>query len=374
METTKTVKVEVLRGDERKLHKVVDTWNIAVWRWRREQQLSPPATLIDTMTNYYDFYNVARCPVFCSTGFAVNIDGEMVKLTTLDRYQRATLKVGGLQRVKREVDEGAKLTNIMLVPPRPSIGRKRWMLHFTLRKDVNLVTVDEFKDFEKVAVLAGDLNSRHGVAYSLWTWNVTNGCMRPVRSAYLPKVRSHMFQRKNLEKLQRNHGCSVKHNIRYHRIVARMRRQDKDWVEKSSKTLIDIASETRRELGCDASAIAFEDLKDYKAKKRFRRDVNRANNRWLTRIAMRTHEKALWRGASAMTYIPPRREPRKTGDLRRLLVDAYMTSRTCSRCGGRGFVKGNEFRCSHCGLRRSRHFNAADNIAKRAAERLKWAR
>jgi hypothetical protein len=45
-------------------------------------------------------------------------------------------------------------------------------LHITLKKNVELLTKEEFKKLQRVAVIGADLNSKYGVAYSLWIWNV----------------------------------------------------------------------------------------------------------------------------------------------------------------------------------------------------------
>jgi putative transposase len=49
-----------------------------------------------------------------------------------------------------------------------------------------------------------------------------------------------------------------------------------------------------------------------------------------------------------------------------VFVNPKGTSRTCSRCGAKGIIKGRTFVCKKCGLKLDRDLNASRNIAKRA--------
>lgn len=50
-----------------------------------------------------------------------------------------------------------------------------------------------------------------------------------------------------------------------------------------------------------------------------------------------------------------------------VFVNPKGTSKTCSRCGEKGRVKGRWFKCPKCGFQLDRDLNAARNIAKKAA-------
>jgi len=54
-----------------------------------------------------------------------------------------------------------------------------------------------------------------------------------------------------------------------------------------------------------------------------------------------------------------------------VFVNPKGTSRTCSKCGAKGVVKGRIFVCKKCGLKLDRDLNASRNIALRAPPRLK---
>ena len=49
-----------------------------------------------------------------------------------------------------------------------------------------------------------------------------------------------------------------------------------------------------------------------------------------------------------------------------VLVDPRSTSKTCSKCGGKGKVKNRLFICMECGFQLDRDLNASRNIAKKA--------
>ena len=53
-----------------------------------------------------------------------------------------------------------------------------------------------------------------------------------------------------------------------------------------------------------------------------------------------------------------------------VFVNPKGTSRTCSRCGAKGVVKGRIFVCKKCGLKLDRDLNASRNIALRAPPRF----
>ena len=64
----------------------------------------------------------------------------------------------------------------------------------TKEKNVELLTKEEFRKPQRIAVIGADLNSKHGIAFSLWIWNVKENSMKPMRTRFLPKTKSHQFQ------------------------------------------------------------------------------------------------------------------------------------------------------------------------------------
>ena len=51
-----------------------------------------------------------------------------------------------------------------------------------------------------------------------------------------------------------------------------------------------------------------------------------------------------------------------------VFINPKGTSRTCSRCGAKGVIKGRMFVCKKCGLMLDRDLNAARNIAHRVVK------
>ena len=329
-------------------------------------------------------------PILFNTGFSIDFDNNEVKLTSLKKYKRIVLKIGeeNMEYLKKEINNGAKATEIMIIPPsykkghhkrREIVKNKHWKLYITLKKNVELLTKEEFKKFQRIAVIGVDLNSKHGVAYSLWIWNIKENSMKPVKCGFIkPKLKSHQFQEIEKWKLQMNHGFSVKYNSLYQRINAKIRRQNIAWVEKVSKMLINMALESIKQFNCEIAVISFENLKEYEAGNNSKR-TNKINNEWLRgRIVQRVYEKSLWNySMKILTYLPTFNKNQR--NLRQILVDADGTTIYCSKCGSKGklikyIAKGKIkkfFKCNNCGYSNNKHFNAGNNIVKKAIEYLK---
>jgi len=239
-----------------------------------------------------------------------------------------------------------------------------------LKKNIELLTKEEFRKLQRIAVIGVDLNSKHGVAYSLWIWDTKENLMKPIRARFLPKMKSHQFQEIEKWKLQMNHGNSVKYNELWQKINRKIQRQNKDWIEKMSKMLIDIALESIKQYNCEIIIISFENLKEYEAGNNSKK-INKKNTEWLRgRIVQRVFEKSLWiNSMKILTYKPTFNKNQR--NLRQILVDGDGTSITCSRCRSKGIKKGNEFFCSKCRFTDNIHINAARNISKRTIEVFK---
>jgi transposase len=253
------------------------------------------------------------------------------------------------------------------------VRNSHWKLHITLKKNIELLTIEDFRKFQRIAIIGIDFNSKYGVVYAIWIWNTKENSMKPMRTRFLPKMKSHQFQEIEKWKLQENHGSSVKYNELYQRINAKIQRQNKDWIEKMSKMLIDIALESIKEYNCEIAVISFEDLKDYEAGNNSKK-TNKKNTEWLRRIIQRTFEKSLWNySMKVLTYLPTFNKNQR--NLKQILIDSYNTSKKCYRCGSFGkFGEEKEsykFICENCGIRINRHFNSANNIAKRNVEVLR---
>ena len=66
-----------------------------------------------------------------------------------------------------------------------------------------------------------------------------------------------------------------------------------------------------------------------------------------------------------LTYLPTFNKNKR--NLEQILVNAYETSKKCSRCGNYiEFISNNEIYCKHCNKHKNRHLNSAGNITRKA--------
>jgi hypothetical protein len=316
-------------------------------------------------------------PILFNTGFAIDFENNTIYITDPEKkYHRIHLKVDeeNMEYLKKEVDNGAKPTEIMIIPPSYLKGKHKrreivrnncWELHIVLRKNIELITKKEFEKLQKIIILGIDLNSRHGIGYAIWSWSRSNGIIKEEEIGFIKsKIKPHFFQEKVLRKLQRNHRNSVKNNELFQKINKRIQRQNRDWTERASKEIINIALQSIRKYNADIVVIAFEDLTSYKVSSNNRKEVNKANNQWLRRIVKRTFEKSLWSYSTKILTYKPIKNQR---NIEQILINAYETSKKCSKCGNYvEFISNNEIYCKYCNRHKNRHLNSAGNIARKA--------
>jgi len=385
MEINKIIKLKINEENLKEIEELLAIWRYSIIQKRKGiniDNLKIPATYKNSLKQFNDFEIPAFHPIAFNTGFSIDFDNNEVKLTSLKRHKRVILKIDeeDMEYLKKEINNGAKATEVMIIPPSYKKGHHRrkeivrnnhWTLNITLRKSIELLTKEEFRKLQKIVVMGVDLNSKHGIAYAMLIWNTKENSMKPMKSGFVkPKLKSHQFQEIEKWKLQMNHGNSVKYNELWQRINAKIRRQNIAWVEKMSKMLIDIALESIKEFNCEIAVISFENLKEYEAGNNSKK-INKKNTEWLRgRIIKRTFEKSLWiNSMKILTYLPTFNKNQR--NLEQILIDADYTSINCSRCGNKEKKKGEEFFCSKCRFTDNIHINAARNIAKRTIEYLK---
>jgi len=280
LEINKIIKLKI-NESLKELEKLLAIWRYSVWQKRKGiniDNLNIPTTYQVSLRNFDGFNIPAFHPIVFNTGFSIDFENSEVKLTSLERYKRIVLKIDeeDMEYLKKEIENGAKATEIMIIPPSYKKGHHRrreivknnhWELHITLKKNIELLTKEEFRKFQRIAIIGVDINSKYGVVYSLWIWNTKEDSLKPIRARFLPKMKSHQFQELEKQRLQEIHKDSVKYNTLWQRINRKIRRQNNNWVEKMSKMLIDVALESIKQYNCEIGVIAFENLKDYKAGK-----------------------------------------------------------------------------------------------------------
>jgi transposase len=383
MEVRKTVKLRVVGDNEnlKELEKLLAIWRYSVIQKRKGiniDNLNIPTTYKNSLKQFNNFEIPAFHPIVFNTGFSIDFENSEVKLTSLERYYRILLEIDeeDMEYLRKEINNGAKATEIMIIPPsykkghhkrREIVKNKHWKLHITLKKNIELLTKEEFRKLQRIAVIGVDLNSKHGIAFSLWIWNVKENSIKPMKFGFVkPKLKSHQFQEIEKWKLQMNHGNSVKYNELWQRINRKIRRQNVAWIEKMSKMLIDVALESIKQYNCEIGVIAFENLKDYEVNKNSNsKKINKKNAEWLRgKIIQRVFEKSLWNySMKVLTYKPTFNKNQR--NLQQILVKARNTSITCSKCGSKGKINGRLFECRNCGYKFDKHLNASNNISKR---------
>jgi hypothetical protein len=93
MKVRKAVKLRVVGDNEdlKELKNTLNAWNIAKWKYKRNESFNLPSTLKASM-KLFDKYNVSHL-TFCKTGFSLDFENNEVKLTSLEKYKRIVLKL-----------------------------------------------------------------------------------------------------------------------------------------------------------------------------------------------------------------------------------------------------------------------------------------
>jgi len=384
MEIDKIIKLRINNENLKEIEKLLTIWRYSVIQKRKGiniDDLKIPTTYKVSLKNFDNFEIPAFHPIAFNTGFSIDFENNTIYITDPEKkYHRIPLKVDeeNMEYLKKEIENGAKPTMIMIIPPSYKKGHHKrreivrnncWKLHIIVKKNVELLTKEEFRKFQRISVIGADLNSKYGIAYSLWIWNTKENSMKPMKFGFVkPKLKSHQFQEIEKWKLQMNHGDAVKYNELYQRINRKIKRQNIAWIERMSKMLVDIALNSIKEFDCEIAVISFENLKDYESGNNSKK-INKKNTEWLRgKIIQRVFEKSLWiNSMKVLTYLPTFNKNQR--NLEQILVKAHNTSINCSKCGSKGKINGRTFECK-CGYKFDKHLNASNNIAKRTIEAL----
>jgi hypothetical protein len=103
-----------------------------------------------------------------------------------------------MEYLKKEIENGAKATDDNDIPPSYKRGKHRrreivknnhWKLHITLKKNIELLTKEEFRKLQRIAVIGVDLN-QIWCAFSLWIWNTKENSIKPMKFGFVkPKMK-----------------------------------------------------------------------------------------------------------------------------------------------------------------------------------------
>jgi hypothetical protein len=202
LEINKVVKLKINEENLKELEELLAIWRYSIIQKRKGiniDNLNIPTTYQVSLKNFNGFNIPAFHPIVFNTGFSIDFDNNEVKLTSLKKYKRIVLKINeeDMEYLKKEINNGAKATEIMIIPPsylkghhkrREIVKNKHWKMHITLKKNIELLTKEEFRKFQRIAVIGVDLNSKHGIAYSLWIWDTKENSMKPMRTRFLAKI------------------------------------------------------------------------------------------------------------------------------------------------------------------------------------------
>ena len=144
LEVRKTIRLRVV-GDEnlKELEKLLATWRYSVWQKRKGisiDSLNIPATYKNSLKQFNNFEIPMFHPILFNTGFSIDFENNEVKLTSLEKYKRISLKIfeEDMKYLRKEIENGAKVTEIMIIPPsylkgkhkrREIVKNKHWKLH-----------------------------------------------------------------------------------------------------------------------------------------------------------------------------------------------------------------------------------------------------
>lgn len=156
------------------------------------------------------------------------------------------------------------------------------------------------------------------------------------------KVQSVRKKNFRLRKSLQSKGTrSAKRHLK--KLSGREKRFQKDINHQISKEIIEFAAETQ-------SAIVLEDLKNIRKTTKHRKEQRRKFNSW-----------AFYQLREFISYKAQR------NGIPIIFVNPAYTSQLCSACGNMGVRNGQDFHCPICSFRANADYNAARNIASRAA-------
>ncbi|MFH7859632.1 MAG: hypothetical protein QXR03_01365 [Candidatus Aenigmatarchaeota archaeon] len=90
MEIRKIIKLNNNKGNEN-LRNTLNSWNIAKFHYRRNMDFDLPSTLKASM-KLFDKFNISHL-TFAETGFNIYFENNEIKLTSLEKYKRISLKI-----------------------------------------------------------------------------------------------------------------------------------------------------------------------------------------------------------------------------------------------------------------------------------------
>jgi hypothetical protein len=176
MEINKIIKLKINEENIEEIEKLLAIWRYSVIQKRKGINIDSfeiPTTYKNSLKQFNDFEIPAFHPIAFNTGFNIDFDNNTIYITHPEKkYYRIPLKIDeeDMEYLKKEINNGAKPTMIMVLPPsykkghhrrREIVKNKHWKLHITLKKNIELLTKEEFRKFQKIAVIGADFKTRN---------------------------------------------------------------------------------------------------------------------------------------------------------------------------------------------------------------------
>lgn len=256
---------------------------------------------------------------FTRREFKIDFKCNKIKLKVIELGEEIQLKIDEKQMnyLKKEIENGAKIKTLTICHY-PSIDIERnWFLRISLMKDIKVLTKEEFKKLQRIAMIGVSLSYKNGIVYSLCIWNRKENSIEYIKTGFLPKI------------------------------------------EETSKMLIDIALESIKKYNCNIAMISFEKIEEGKE-----------GRKYSMKIIKRVFEECMWNfSMEVLAFLPI--VDKKQKKLRKILIDSKDISEICYKCGSYGKIEEEKFICNNCGYKDNKHHNISRNIAKKSIEFLR---
>jgi hypothetical protein len=125
MEINKIIKLRINEENENleEIEKLLAIWRYSIWQKRKGiniNNLNIPTTYKVSLKNLNNFEIPMFHPILFNTGFSIDFENNRVYITHPEkRYHRISLKIDkeDMEYLKKEINNGAKATEIMIIPP-----------------------------------------------------------------------------------------------------------------------------------------------------------------------------------------------------------------------------------------------------------------
>jgi len=123
MEINKIIKLKINNENLEELEKLLATWRYSIIQKRKGINIED-INILTTYKNSLKQFNNFEIPMFhpiaFNTGFSIDFENNTIYITHPEKkYHRISLKIDeeNMEYLKKEIENGAKATEIMIIPP-----------------------------------------------------------------------------------------------------------------------------------------------------------------------------------------------------------------------------------------------------------------